>query len=191
MLGQAQQVRHLLRVIADGADGGTAEPRRFSGDDERRKRDAGVERCIEEDIQMIVGERLTTPGMQLALPAVVGAEDQERRGAGDPGLGEASVASRWSIACRICRSSTMMMSRCCRSLLLGEDRARAQRVSISSGATLRSVKARQQPRVARSCQVCGHGCGPSGSPRGATGAPNRCSSAAPMRALASSMLRAR
>jgi hypothetical protein len=79
-----------LGVIADGADGGTAEPRRFGGDGERRKRDAGVERGIEEDIQMIVGEGLATPGMQLALAAVVGAEDEERRGAGNPGLGEAS-----------------------------------------------------------------------------------------------------
>jgi len=70
--------------------GATAKPRRFGGDDEGGKRDTGVERGIEEDVQMIVGERLATPGMQLTLPAVVGAKDQEGWGAGNPGLGQAS-----------------------------------------------------------------------------------------------------
>src|SRR5262245_18202968 len=90
MLVQAQQIRHLSRVIANGADGGTAEPRHFGGDDKGGERDAGVERSLEEHIHMIVGERLATPGVQLTLPAVVAAEDEERRGAGSPGLGEAS-----------------------------------------------------------------------------------------------------
>ena len=90
MLGQAQQVRDRFSVIANGADGGTAEARRFRRDHAGGEGNTGVERGIEEDVQMIVAERLAAPGMQLALPAVVAAEDQQRRGAGYPGLGQAS-----------------------------------------------------------------------------------------------------
>ena len=65
---------------------GAAEPRRLGRDDEGRKRDSGIDGCIEERVEVIVGERLAAPRVQLPLPAVVAAEHEERRGARDPVL---------------------------------------------------------------------------------------------------------
>src|SRR5262245_19599544 len=94
MVGQADEVGDLARMIANGTDGSAAEPHRFGGDHERRKGDAGVDGRVEEGIQMIVGEGFAAPGMELALPAVVAAENEERRGAANPGLRKVSAGEQ-------------------------------------------------------------------------------------------------
>jgi hypothetical protein len=58
------------------------------------QRDARIDGWIEEGIEMIVRKRLAAPLVQLALPAIVGAEHEKRRRAQDPGPAARSTAAR-------------------------------------------------------------------------------------------------
>src|SRR6266849_4805031 len=57
-LGKLEQLAHHIGAIADGADRTTAEPDRRGGTHERGQNDRAVDDGVEEQVEMIVGERL-------------------------------------------------------------------------------------------------------------------------------------
>ncbi len=95
----------------------------------------GIDGGVEERVEVVVGERLATPCVQLALPAVVAAEHEQRGRAGNPLLRQGPSEQVRRCGRGSPASSTMTMSRCCRSLLVGDDSASAHTVSINAGAT--------------------------------------------------------
>ena len=84
--GSFEHLAHLRRMIADHADRAGAEPHRVGGADEARQHDAGIDRGVEELIEMIVGERLAAHFRDFRQPPAVRQEHQERRRGADERL---------------------------------------------------------------------------------------------------------
>src|SRR6266852_5080035 len=71
-------------MVADDADRAAAEPDRFGGADEGREHDAGIDRGVEELVEVIVRERLAAKlGDALKAPAI-GEKNQEDGRNDDP-----------------------------------------------------------------------------------------------------------
>ncbi len=67
-------------MIADGADRAAAEPDCLGSADKRRERDCRIDDRIEEQIEVIVGERFATElGNRRQTPAVRGEHEEYRR----------------------------------------------------------------------------------------------------------------
>jgi hypothetical protein len=81
------------------ADRTTAQPDRFGGGNECAQRDSGIDGGIEERIQVIVDEWLAAPFVDLPLPAVVAAKDQEHGGGGRPGIFVQEVRDSAPLGC--------------------------------------------------------------------------------------------
>ena len=92
--GKPEQRRDLGRTIADHADRARAEPLRLGGEHERRQRDPGIDRRVEERIEVIVRERLAAPFVPQPLAAVVAAEDQQHRRILEPRLPDRPLGER-------------------------------------------------------------------------------------------------
>ena len=73
-------------VVADGADRAAAQARPVRRRHEGGEHDAGIDRGIEERIEIVVHERPAAPFEQQPVAAVVAAEHQEHRGGLDPGI---------------------------------------------------------------------------------------------------------
>ncbi len=81
---QIQHVTYYSGVIPDHADGAAAETGGFGRVQERCHDDSGVDRCIEEKIEMIVRERLASQARDFGKPAAVGEKDEKHRGVTHP-----------------------------------------------------------------------------------------------------------
>jgi hypothetical protein len=77
--GQRQEIADLGRMIADHADRAAAEPDGFGRDREGRKRQRGIDRRVEEQVEMIVRKRLAALLGDVGQAPAVGQEDQEYR----------------------------------------------------------------------------------------------------------------
>ena len=73
-------------VVADGADRAAAQPHPVGRGNEGRQHDAGIDRGVEERIEMVVHERPLAPLEQQPVATVVGAEHEEHRRRLDPGI---------------------------------------------------------------------------------------------------------
>ncbi len=71
----------LLRMIADHADRAGAEPDRVGGGEKRRQHDAGIDRGIEELVEMVVGKRLAAHVRNFRQPPSA-RQENEKRGRG-------------------------------------------------------------------------------------------------------------
>src|SRR6185436_15808359 len=78
MLWKSEEFRDFGRTVADHADRACAEALCFRGEDEGAERDTGIDRSIEERIEVIVRERNAAPFVPEPLTAIVAAEDQQR-----------------------------------------------------------------------------------------------------------------
>ncbi|MCZ7642421.1 MAG: hypothetical protein M5U33_06430 [Pseudorhodoplanes sp.] len=59
--------------------GQVPSPARAARAHERRQCDRGIDGRIEKGVEMVVGESLATPGMDLALTSVIATEDEKSR----------------------------------------------------------------------------------------------------------------
>src|SRR5215831_12466004 len=67
MLRQAEDVGDLLWMVADGADRAGPQPDPVGRRDEGREHDAGIDRGVEERVEIVVHERPTAPFEQQAM----------------------------------------------------------------------------------------------------------------------------
>jgi hypothetical protein len=70
MIRKTDQLADVFSMIADSADRRAAEACRFRGENESGERDSRIDSCVEECVEMIVGEGLAAPFMKLALAAI-------------------------------------------------------------------------------------------------------------------------
>lgn len=86
MVRQTQEPAHLLGVIADHADRAATEARGLCRRDEGFERDGRIDRRVEEGVEMVVGEGVAPPRVQLPLAPVVTEKDEKVRATGYPVL---------------------------------------------------------------------------------------------------------
>ena len=82
---QAQEPVDQVRVVADLADRARAQPDRFGGVHASRQRDRGVAHRVEEEVEVVVGERLVAHRRHAPHARAIGAEHEERRRCANPG----------------------------------------------------------------------------------------------------------
>ena len=94
MVGKLQEPRQRVGVDADRADRTDAQAFSLGRDHERGQGNRGIDRGVEEGIEMIVGEMPVALFVDSTLPSIVAAEDEKVGNVRKPFLAQRAVSQQ-------------------------------------------------------------------------------------------------